>query len=68
MTAESKIRRERAHWPKPQQVREYVEIARELGIDVRAIEVSRDGSIRVAEVPQPDSAPKTDFDRFQDQL
>lgn len=45
-----------------------VEVARECGLDVKAIEFSPDGTIRVAEVPTPDPAELTDFDRFKDQL
>ncbi|RIA37509.1 hypothetical protein DFR49_3394 [Hephaestia caeni] len=48
-------------------IRNLVETARELGLDVAGIEVSPDGSIRVVEaraIPRPTSL----FDQLEDQL
>jgi hypothetical protein len=65
MTAQGKIK---AHYATPAKVRKMVELARECGIDVRSIEFSPDGTVRLAEVVAPDPGPQTDFDRFKDEL
>lgn len=57
----------RATYPAAEKVRSFVQLARELGLDVAGFEVCRDGTIRVVEsraVPSP----ANDFDRFKDQL
>jgi hypothetical protein len=59
----------KACYPHKAKVLSYVQIARDLGLDVAGFEVSPNGSIRVFEAPAaPATAPQSDFDRFKDQL
>lgn len=57
----------RSGYPHKAKVIGFVQIARELQIDVAGFEVSPDGTIRVFEA-RAAPAEKTDFDRYKDQL
>ncbi|MBB4857210.1 hypothetical protein HNO88_000517 [Novosphingobium chloroacetimidivorans] len=55
-------------YPSKARVRQYVELARELGMDVAAFQVSPNGTIRVMEARTTCGAPLSDFERFKDLL
>lgn len=62
------MQRPKAHYATPAKVRNFVQLARDLGLDVAGFEVSAEGTIRIIEARAAAPAPQTDFDRWKDQL
>jgi len=58
----------RRRYPSKARVRQYVELANEMGLDVAGFEVTADGAIRVFEARTAESEPISAFDRYKDQL
>jgi hypothetical protein len=58
----------KAQYASATKVKNFVKLARDLGLDVAGFEVTADGAIRVMEARAKPSTPVSDFDRYKDEL
>lgn len=58
----------KAQYATATKVKTFVQLARELGLDVAGFEVTADGAIRVMEARAKPTTPVSDFDRYKDEL
>lgn len=58
----------RLRYPRKAEIERVVAAARACGLDVSGFEVSPDGTIRIMEAREMPDTPKSDFEKYKDQL